>query len=169
MGYLVTVKQGGHVPRSTRNVPGARGPCGGPGLEPQRWCWRGGVWLPRVTARCRCHGVQVRSVWRMHQLQALPQNNESAVEGAARMARNWFMFGADLVQQNNLQGCRSTWSLCCKAQQRCPAMVRTRMGTHSSPAGVEQSEMAPGGAAGPGLAEAALEVIWGRVGSLQLP
>lgn len=100
MGYLVPVKQGGHVPRSTRNVPEARG---GPGLEPQRWCWRGGVWLPRVTGRCRCPGVQVRSVWRVHQLQALPQNNEFTVEGAARVAWSWFMFGAVLVQQNNLR------------------------------------------------------------------
>lgn len=150
MGYLVTVKQGGHVPRSTRNVPGTRGPCGSPGIEPQRWCWRGGVWLPRVTGRCRCHGVQVRSVWRVHQFQAVPQNNESTVEGAARVARSWFMFGADLVLQAT-----------CRAWQSCPAMARTGMGTHPSPAGAEQSEMGLGGAAGPGLAEAALEVIRG--------
>lgn len=40
-------------------------------------------------------------------------------------------------------------------------MAGTRMGTHSSPVGVEQSEMGPGGASGLGLAEAALEVIRG--------
>lgn len=141
MGYLVTVKQGGHTPRSTRNVPGARGPCGGPGLEPRRWCWRGGIWLPRVTGRCRCHGVQVRSVWRVHQLQTLPQNSESTVE---EVARSWFMFGADLVWQNDLQGCRWVWSLCCRAQQSCPAMG-SRMGTHTSLPGVEQSELGLGG------------------------
>lgn len=33
MGYLVTVKQGGHVPRSTRNVPGSRGPWAALGLR----------------------------------------------------------------------------------------------------------------------------------------
>lgn len=35
-------------------------------------------------------------VWRAHQLQALPQNNESTVEGVAGVARSWFMFEADL-------------------------------------------------------------------------
>lgn len=84
------------MPRSTQNASGARGPCGGPGLEAQRWCWRGGTWIPRVTGRCRCHGVQMRSVWRAHQLQALPQNNKSTVEGFAGVARSWFMFEADL-------------------------------------------------------------------------
>lgn len=50
------------------------------------------------------------------------------------------MFGAGLVQQNSLQGCRSVWSLCCRAQQSCPA-VGSRMGTHTSPAGAEQREI----------------------------
>lgn len=80
----------------------------------------------------------------MHQLQTLPQNNESTVEGAARVARSWFMFGTDLVQQNDLQGCGSVWSLCCRAQQSCPA-VGSRTGTHTSLAGVEQSELGLGG------------------------
>lgn len=53
------------------------------------------------------------------------------------------MFEADLVLQNNLQGCRSVWSLCCRAQQSCPAMG-SRMGTHTSPAGVQQREMGLG-------------------------
>lgn len=50
------------------------------------------------------------------------------------------MFGADLVQQNDLQGCGSVWSLCCRAQQSCPAMG-SRTGTHTSPAGIEQSKL----------------------------
>lgn len=50
------------------------------------------------------------------------------------------MFGTDLVQQNDLQGCKLVWSLCCRAQQSCPA-TGSRTGTHTSLAGVEQSEL----------------------------
>lgn len=56
----------------------------------------------------RCLSLHVTLVQRTGPTgRGLPQNNECTVKGAARVARSWFMFGADLVQQNNLQGCRS--------------------------------------------------------------
>lgn len=76
-GMLCHCRAGGHAPRSTRNVPGAVGLWSkagcvvAPGLSLGDGVGGGVPGSRGVTGRCRCHGVWVRFVWRVHQLQAL--------------------------------------------------------------------------------------------------